>query len=65
MKLSELINQMRAQYPDEKDPEVKLSTYDGFFDINYVLNRQDFHDETLFGSKVENGNYILICSEAY
>ena len=60
MKLSILINKVRS-VTKEEDPEIRIVGEGGFLDIDEILSRKDYYDDSFFtGKEFEKGNFACI-----
>ena len=60
MKLSEFNKMCKKLYPEIEDPEIKIVTDNGFSEIDEVMKREEYYDDTFFGKKFESGKFICI-----
>jgi len=59
MKLSKLIARAKELYPGI-DPDVRVAGSGGFLQINEVLPRSSYYDESFFGTPHIKGEFIVI-----
>ena len=59
MKLSEL-SKLARKSTGLEDPEIWIVTGNGFSVIKEVLGRDEYYDETFYGTELEKGNFACI-----
>lgn len=59
MKLSKFIKTCKKFYPDI-DPEIRVVTSKGFEQIQELLSRKDYYDDSFFGKELQKGEFICI-----